>query len=200
MAPGVNSRSIRACGRRRHVGEEDAHLAIFDAPSGPAILLLDASRFAATFGEATFIQDKDGEEGFGLSTRRPDRGRVQSLADKGAQFIAHPILIPGRSGEEALNGIRLWQPGVFGDLPAIFARDVAQDGLQVQQGVLEDFGASEEGRQAALPLTQAERPGGDLSRRWSLLHLCAIIRILHAFLVSDGVLAQRVEMRVACHI
>ena len=91
-------------------------------------------------------------------------------------------------------------PGVFSDLPAIFARDVTQDGLQVEQGVLEHFGASEEGRQAALPLTQDERPGSDLLGRWSLLRVCAMIRRLHAFLVSDGWLEQRGEMRVACHI
>ena len=72
--------------------------------------------------------------------------------------------------------------------------------LQAEQGVLEHFGASEEGRQAALPLTQDERPGSDLLGRRSLLRVCAMIRILHAFLVSDGRLAQRGEMRVACHI
>jgi hypothetical protein len=34
-------------------------------------------------------------------------------------------------------------PGVFGDLPAIFARDVTEDGLQVAQGMLMGFWARE---------------------------------------------------------
>jgi hypothetical protein len=38
------------------------------------------------------------------------------------------------------------QASVFSDLPAIFARNVAQDGLQVQQGVLAWFGTREAGR------------------------------------------------------
>jgi hypothetical protein len=37
------------------------------------------------------------------------------------------------------------QASVFSDLPAIFARNVAQEGLQVEQGMLARFGTHEAG-------------------------------------------------------
>jgi hypothetical protein len=36
-------------------------------------------------------------------------------------------------------------PGLFGDLPAIFARKVAEDGWQGEQDALANFGANEAG-------------------------------------------------------
>jgi hypothetical protein len=36
--------------------------------------------------------------------------------------------------------------GVFGDLPAIFARDVTDDGLQIQQGATAWFGSGKMAR------------------------------------------------------
>ncbi len=184
----------------RHVGEEDAHLAIFDAPSGPAILLLDASRFGAPFGEATFIQDKHGEEGFGLSTLRQDRGRVQSLADQRAQFIAHPSFIPDRSREQALHAKRPFLSGMFSDLPAIFSRDLAHDGLQIEQGVLMWFGTSEVGSQALMQGDQGQRPSSYLLEGWSGFIPCGMVEGLHAFLFSDGYLFKDFFVLLECHI
>src|SRR6266571_6842353 len=89
---------------------------------------------------------------------------------------------------------------MFSDLPAIFARNVTEDGLQGEQGVLKRFGASEIGSKPLLPVAQDQRPTGDLLRGWSLLRVCAMIGILHAFLVSDGRLECRWTTLLACHI
>src|SRR5437667_12873947 len=88
---------------------------------------------------------------------------------------------------------------MFSDLPAVFARNVTEDSLQVEQGVLKRFGASEIGSKPLLPVAQDQRPTGDLLRGWSLLRVCAMIGILHAFLVSDGRLECRWTTLLACH-
>src|SRR6266704_392494 len=88
---------------------------------------------------------------------------------------------------------------MFSDLPAIFARNVTEDGLQVEQGVAKRFGAREIGSKPLLPVAQDQRPTGDLLRGWSLLRVCAMIGRLHAFLVSDGRLECRWTTLLACH-
>jgi hypothetical protein len=45
----------------RDVGGKDADLAVFDAPSPPAMLRGDAWGVVSTFGEATFVEDQDWE-------------------------------------------------------------------------------------------------------------------------------------------
>ena len=46
----------------RHVGEENAHLAVFHAVGESAILGSDASGVVTAFEEATFVNDEDGED------------------------------------------------------------------------------------------------------------------------------------------
>ena len=170
----------------RHVGEEDAHLTVLYLAGGPAVLLLHAGRVAAPFGKATFINDEHGKGGRRLKRRRRLGGGVQGLADKGAQFIAHPVVVPDGSREQALHAIRAELPGVFGDLPAIFAGDVAEDGLQVEQGMTAGLGACKVGSQTLLPPLQGPCPDGDLLGGWPSWRFCGMVRRLHAFLVSDG--------------
>src|SRR6266852_7829626 len=112
---------------RRDVGEEDAHLAVFDLSRRPAILLPDAGRVAAAFGKAAFINDEDREGWLVHSRGKPGQG----LADQGAQFITHACFVPDGAREQALHAVRPELPSVFSDLPAIFAGDLAEDGLQV---------------------------------------------------------------------
>jgi len=75
---------------------------------------------------------------------------------------------------------------VFSDLPAIFAGDVAEDGLQVEQGMLADFGASKMGRQPLMHLPQAQCPGANGTQAWFGWRGCGILMMLHAGLLSDG--------------
>ncbi len=175
-----------------HVGEKDAHLAIFDAPGGPAILPLDASRVAAPFGEAAFIHDEDGEERFRLSLSRPERRRVQGLLDTSAQLIAHAFFVPYGSREQPLHARGPWLSGVLSDLPAIFSGDLADDSSPIEPGVLAGFGASEVGSQALLPLAQGQGPCGDLLQRGSGWLCYDSVWRLHAFSLSDELVLQGV--------
>ena len=58
------------------------------------------------------------------------------------------------------------QASVFSDLPAIFSGDVAQDGLQVEQGVLTNFGPSKAGTQTLMQVQQALEPTAHLTQAW----------------------------------
>jgi hypothetical protein len=76
--------------------------------------------------------------------------------------------------------------GVFCDLPAIFSGDLADDGLQIKQGVLAWFEASKVGSQALMQADQGQGPSSYLLQRWSDFMVCGMVERLHAFLVSDG--------------
>lgn len=89
---------------------------------------------------------------------------MQGLADQGAQFIADACLVPDGAREQPLHAIRSELSGVFGDLPAIFAGDLAQDGLQVEEGMLVRFGASKMGTQTLMQLVQAHQPTANRSQ------------------------------------
>lgn len=139
------------------VGEEDADLAVFHAPRQPAILRRDARGVATPFGEAAFICDEQ-REGDLLLLPLWYRG-AQALLDQRPYLIAYGVLVPNGAREQSLHAVGTRLPGVFGDLPANFSGDVTQDGLQVQQGMLVDFGARKAGRQALMELVQAHGPG-----------------------------------------
>jgi len=166
-----------------HVGEKDAHLAVFHAPGPPAILGADARRVAPAFGKAAFIQDQHRK---GHIVRFIwQQLRTQGLSDQGAHVIAHPILVPDGLGEQALDAIGMGLPGLFSDLPAIFAGHVTEHGLQVVQGLLVDFGAREVGTQPRMQLAQVLVPPADLAERGPGLHGCGMLRVLHAVLAFD---------------
>ena len=144
-----------------HVGQKDADLTVVDLSGRAAILRLDTRRVTATFGEAAFIDDEHWEEWCGLRTRRRDRRRVQGLADQGAQDIAYAVFVPDGTREQALHAIGTGLFGLFSDLPTIFSGNVTEESLQVEQGVLADFGARKMGSQTLLHLAQAQRPGAN---------------------------------------
>ena len=54
-------------------------------------------------------------------------------------------------------------PSMFSDLPAIFAWDVTEHSLQVEQGVMAWFGARKVGRQALMHLAELAHPAASLS-------------------------------------
>ncbi len=84
------------------------------------------------------------------------------LRQPAAQIIVAGVLVPDGCREQALHPIQAVFSGVFGDLPAAFARQVAEYRLQVAQGMLVDFGTREVGSQPRMELAQAQQPGGDL--------------------------------------
>jgi hypothetical protein len=77
-------------------------------------------------------------------------------------------------------------PGLFSELPAIFARHVTEHGLQIQQGLLVDFGARKVGTQPRMQLAQVLVPSADLAERRPRLHECGMLRVLHAVLAFDA--------------
>jgi hypothetical protein len=148
----------------------------------------DPGGVLAAFGQATFIKDEDGEERFWLIGQ--DGGRLQDLLDKSTQFITNPVLVPDRSREQALHAIGPQLPSVFGDLPAIFAWDLAEHGLQVEQGQLVGLGTGKAGTQTLVELGQAQGPASDVRQTCPGWLGCAMIRRLHAVLVSDRLLER----------
>jgi hypothetical protein len=76
-------------------------------------------------------------------------------------------------------------PGMFGDLPAIFTRNVTEDGLQVAQGMLMGFWTREVETQPRMQLTQVFVPPADLTERWPDVRRCGMLRGLHAVLAFD---------------
>ena len=184
----------------RDIGEEHADLAVFDAPGAAAILRLDTGGVVAAFGKATFIQDPHGQGRRRLS-RFAGRGRrAERLAEEGAQFIAHPVVIPDGLREQTLHAVGSEFFGMLSDLPAIFPGDVTDDGLQVAQGTTAWLGARKTGRQARMQMQQAHGPGANLAQGWLGWLWCGIIRMLHAFLVANGQLKQEVFVLLECHI
>ncbi len=55
---------------------------------------------------------------------------------------------------------------MFSNLPAIFSRDITEEGLQVEQHVLADFGASKAGTQMLMQVEQAQEPTPNLTQSW----------------------------------
>jgi len=122
-----------------------------------------------------------------------EEGRwVEPLQNVCSQLIANPSLIPDRPREQALHAVGTGLSGVFCDLPAIFSGDLADDGLQLEQGVLAWFRASKVGSQALMQLDQGQRPSSYLLQRWSDFMVCGMVERLHAFLFSDGSLFKGV--------
>ena len=106
------------------VGEEDADLAVFDAPAHATILWLDACGVSAAFGKAAFIEHQDRIERIGCS--RGGRRRQQGLDEGAAQGIAHGGFVPHRAGEQALDAVGMGLARVFSDLQAVLARRAGQ--------------------------------------------------------------------------
>src|SRR5713226_5390950 len=167
----------------RDVGEKNADLAVLDLSGRPAILGSDARRVAAAFGKAAFIQHEYGEEPLMVRTGRHKWGRGQGPADQRPQVITYAVVVPDGAREQALHAIGPQLPGVFSDLPAIFSGDVTEDGLQVEQGVLADFGARKVGSQPLMQLAQTQCPGANGPQAWLGLLGCGKLMVLHGVLL-----------------
>jgi hypothetical protein len=82
------------------------------------------------------------------------------------------------------------QLAVFSDLPTILARNFAEDGLQVELGMLQRFGARKMGTQPLLPLVQAQQPAANGRQGCFDGFGCGMIQRLHAVLAFDGSLNE----------
>src|SRR5712692_975034 len=170
----------------RDVGEKNADLAVLDLSARPAILGSDARRVVAAFGKAAFIQHEDREEPLMIRTSGHEWGRGQGPADQRPQVITHAVLVPDGAREQALHAVGPQLPGVFSNLPAMFAGDVTEDGLQVEQGVRANFGARKTGTELLMQAAQESCPGANRPEAWPGLLRCGMLGVLHAALLSDG--------------
>ncbi len=186
--------------QRRDVREKDADLTVFDLAGAATILRGDPCRMGAAFGKAAFIHDEDRIERLGVGTSGNQGRWRERLADEGAQRIADGLLIPDGVGEQALHAGGMGLVGVFSDLPAVFAGDLAEDGMQIEQGLLMNFGTGKEGTQPGMQLAQLLRPRADLLQRWLGRFGCAILRRLHAGLAFARGRTAEGMILLACHI
>jgi hypothetical protein len=112
------------------IREKDAYLTILDLARRSTILEANACRLLPLLGKTGFVDDHNS----GLVAER--------LKDVRAQIIAHPIGIPDGSSEQTLHPIRASLSGVFGQLPAVFARGVTEDAVQKSERTTTRFGPS----------------------------------------------------------
>jgi len=122
------------------------------------------------------------------------------MQDERAHFVANALFIPDGPRKQALHAIGTSLFGVFGDLPALFSGNLADDGLQIEQRVVAWFGARKVGSQALMQADQGQRPASYLLQGWSGVIPCGMVGRLHALLVSDGHLSRCFFFLVECHI
>jgi hypothetical protein len=137
-------------------------------------------------GKAAFINDEHGEDLRGCRRGGQKRRWVQGLADKGAQFIADAVFVPDGVREQALYAIGPQFSGLFSNLPAIFARNGTEDGLQVEQGMSAGFRSREVRRDSLMELAQGQGPATHLPWEGCDLWVCGRLEGSHAFLLSQG--------------
>src|SRR5437763_11371194 len=92
------------------------------------------------------------------------------------------------------------QASVFSDLPAIFARKITQNGLQVQERVLARFGTREASGDALVQGAQRQGPAADLLEEGGQLRIGGRLKGSHAFLLVDGTNSREFFLALECHI
>jgi hypothetical protein len=157
--------------RGGNIIEKHADLTILDLPCRPTILHLNASRFAASLGEA------------GLVNRHNGIIAAEPLQDVGAQVITYQVSIPDCLGEKALHTIWSGFSGMFGQLPPIFARHFAQQSLQIQEGPATRFWPSEVGSNAGMQMRKRLCPLCNLAGGRLLVNWYAMLVVLHNLLL-----------------
>jgi hypothetical protein len=156
------------------IGEKDAHLTILHLSGGSAILHPDACRLLPLFWKTRFVDDYNG-------------GRVaKMLKGVSAQIIAHAIGIPDGAGEQPLHPIRASLSGVFSQLPAVFARRVTQDALEVGQRPATWLRSGKTGSNAGMQMGKLLGPTANIGGGRSDFGVCGKLVLLHLLLLLDG--------------
>jgi len=73
-------------------------------------------------------------------------------------IITHSIRIPDRTPKQALHPVGIGFPGLFGNLPAIFALDATHQPFQISQGSPVRFRSGKSARYAGMQFDQLIGP------------------------------------------
>src|SRR5215210_3185354 len=104
------------------IGEENADLAVLDAPRRAGGLALDPGRLGALLEKAGLIQHQD-------------RVVVTQVLDHvGAQIIPQRIGVPVNAREELLHAVWRGVAGRLGEVPAVLPLQGGQQALKISQG------------------------------------------------------------------
>ena len=114
----VDQRPTMAAG----VAEENADLAVLDAPRRAGILAVDAGRLGALLEKAGLIQHQDCVV------------IAQVLDHIGPQIIAERIGVPVNAREELLHAVWRVVAGRLGEVPAVLPLQGSQQALKISQG------------------------------------------------------------------
>lgn len=104
------------------VGEEHAHLGVFDASCGTGVLPLYPCRGVALLHKAGLVDHKNGVVG------------AEMVGDVGPQVVADRICIPAGVAQQALHRPGSGMARAFGQLPAVLPLDARQKPEQVGAG------------------------------------------------------------------
>ena len=113
---------------------------------------------------------------------------AEMLKGVSAQIVAHPIGIPDSAGEQALHPIGARFSGVFGQLPAVFARGVTEDCVQKRERTTTWFGPGKARSAPGMEAIPFLGPSYNISDG-RLGFLCSGGGVmLHVLLLSQGLL------------
>jgi hypothetical protein len=157
---------------RGDVREENTHLTVLDLPSGSTILQADASRILSTLFERRLINGNDSALA------------AQVLHHVRTQVITDSVRVPDRAGEQALHAIWTCFSGVFSQLPAVFARRLTHDALQIGQCSATRLGTDKTRGDTAMQVYKALDPTTDISRGRSVSTTGGLLIWLHEVLLS----------------
>src|SRR2546426_10994399 len=124
---------------------------MLDLSGGSALLHPNACRLLPLFGKTRFVDDHNG----GLV--------AEMLKSVRAQIIAHAIGIPDGACEQPLHPIGASLSGVFGQLPAVFARGVTEDSVQKRERTTTRFGSGKARSDACMQAIQFLSPSHHIS-------------------------------------
>jgi hypothetical protein len=110
--------------QRAGIAQKHADLTVVHRARRPAVLASDASRVAALFQKAGFVEHQD-------------RLRIpQMLQNIAAQLIADGLGVPQRPAQQVLEAIGRGIPADLGQLPVVLALGRTQQAAQIGHGPL----------------------------------------------------------------
>ena len=132
------------------IGQEDPDLAVLDPPGGAGILALHPGRLVALLEEPGLVHHQ-----------HPTR-IAEALHDVVAHLITQPLGVPAGGGQQPLHPIWGRLSGLFGQLPAVLALNVAEQAAHKGSDPPADLGPGKPGADPFAQSLELRRPAFDL--------------------------------------